>query len=103
MDEKTLTYTERMIAIVQMLFYGRDITSADMKGYMLAFASDDIPAGADEAQAAEIICQGMINQWRNVIVDTVAKYNKKLIEAKLAEYEESIRNEADDKLSALIG
>lgn len=92
----------QVVTIVNAIF-NKVIDPADMRSYMMAFAGNmEIAEGLAESQIEEAICQAQIYQWRNQILAKIEEYNRVAIAEQARAYEAQIRQEAYERLHALI-
>lgn len=98
-----MTATERVVAIIPLIF-DRPIQTEQMGLYMDAFAqSATIPPGATHEQTVEAICVGQLQKWQSEIVATITAHSEHAIAAELATHEAQVRQAYASQLQSIIG
>lgn len=77
-----MTYTERMVNILKLIFDKEDISTELLSSVMLAFANGAlITDEMSNAEKGEVISQNWIETTKQVMIATVKAHNRRLAQA----------------------
>lgn len=77
-----MTYTERMIEIIKLIFDKTEVSTELLSSVMLAFADGAIVTDEmSNAEKGEVISQNWIETTKQVMIATVKAHNRRLAQA----------------------